>query len=238
MKKITKTTKRNWQCPYCGFLNHLSDNSCKNCGAVRNGDEVEKEVTTNFEETTTTETAEVSDVVISTHKALPTLLVIAAIFIVVLAAAYFAFGGINPGDTKTTIEQYTVVSKTWEYTISIGEYGEVKGITSYIKPPADATNVITKQVMQSNGWYKTEYTYDYFDWKVVRTETITGENDVPTFKEYSVSEGEKIMDTSQVRYIVTVNTSSGKKNISISRNKWVSLAIGKAYSANEFPEVK
>ena len=44
MKKITKTTERNWQCPYCNFLNDLSSNTCKNCGAVRNGNEVEKEI--------------------------------------------------------------------------------------------------------------------------------------------------------------------------------------------------
>ncbi len=235
MKKIVKTTERNWQCPYCGFLNDLSDNSCKNCGAVRNGDEVEKEVTTNFEETTTTETAEVSDIVISAHKTIPTLLKIIIALLAVLTAAYFIIGGVSITREDANIEQYTVVSKTWEYTISIGEYAEVKGITSYIKPPADATNIETKQVMQSNGWYKTEYTYDYFDWKVVRTETITGEDDVPTFKEYSVSEGEKIMETSEVRYMVTVNTSSGKKNISVSKAKWITLIPGKVYSSNELP---
>ena len=234
MKRIIKTTERNWQCPYCGFLNDLSENSCKKCGAVRNGDEVEKEVTTNFEETTTTETVEASDIVISTHKSLRTLLISAIVLVIVLAVVYFAMVNINSGDPTTNIEQYTVVSKTWEYTISIGEYVEVTGITSYVKPPVGATNIETKQVMQSNGWYKTEYTYDYFEWRVVRTETITGENDVPTFKEYTVSDSEKIMETSDVRYMVTVNTSSGKKNLSVSKEKWITLVPGKVYSSKEF----
>ena len=238
MKKIIRTTERNWQCPYCGFLNDLSENTCEKCGAIRNGDEVEKEITTNFEETTTTETGEVPDVVISTHKNVQALLAIIVGLIAVFAAVFIIHAIVTPdsnnGGSSKNAEQYTVLSKEWEYTISIGEMVEETRITSYTEPPKGATNIETRQVQQSNGWYKTEYTYDYADWKTVRTETITGSGEVPNFKEYTLAEGEKLMNTPKVRYTVTVMTASGKKTISVSESKWISIVIGNTYSSSEF----
>lgn len=231
MKKITKTTERNWQCPYCNFLNDLSSNTCKNCGAVRNGDEVEKEITTNFEETTVTETHEVSEPVISTHH---TIGILAGIIIVLIAIVFWVFT-VAPSSTKDSdTTKCTVLSKNWEYTVSIGEYVMQTGITSYTKPPVDATNVTTKQVMQDNGWYKTEYTYDYPSWQIVRTETISGADNTPTFKEYTVSsEDEKIMKTSDVRYSVTVQTYVGTEKLSVTEDKWNSIVVGNVYSLTE-----
>jgi len=236
MKKIIKTTERNWKCPYCGFLNDLSTNTCEKCGAVRNGDEVEKEITTNFEETTTTETPEVSDIVITTHNGLKTILGIIVGLFAVLALVLIVNRVVTPSGSisHNGTEKYTVISKDWEYTLSIGEYVEETRITSYNKPPKGATNIETRQVQQSNGWYKTEYTYDYADWKVVRTETITGSDDIPTFKEYTPAEGENVMATSKVRYTVTVMTASGKKILNVSKDKWITFVIDNEYSSDEF----
>ena len=235
MKKITKTTERNWQCPYCGFLNDLANNTCEKCGAVRNGDEVEKEITTNFEETTTTETAEVSDVIISTRNGFKAIIgIIVAILVVFAITLIVNHVGSPNSRSGSDGEQYTILSRDWEYTINIGEFVEETGITSFTQPPKGATNVTTRQVQQQNGWYKTEYTYDYADWKVVRTETITGSGDLPTYKEYTPKEGEKIMSTLKTRYTVTVMTASGKKVISLPEEKWVSLIVGNTYPSSEF----
>jgi len=229
MKKITKTTERNWQCPYCSFLNDLSSNTCKNCGAVRNGDEVEKEITTNFEETTITETSEASKSVISTHHTVGIFIGIALLLIAILVLVFAAPSSNNSDTTKCTI-----LSKEWEYTVSIGEYVMQTGITSFTKPPADAENVTSKQVMQENGWYKTEYTYDYPSWQIVRTETITGTNNAPTFNEFTVSnENEKIMEISEVRYSVTVQTYVGTEKLSVSEDKWNSIIAGNVYPLTE-----
>ena len=225
MKKIKKTTERNWQCPYCGYLNDLSENTCKQCGAIRNGDEVEKEITT-FEETTI-ESTEDSEPIIKTHISIKVILVIALIGVAVIAMIFA-----KPHTTDK--EQLTVISKQWEYTVSIGEFVEEKGITSYTQPPYDATNVTTRQVQQENGWYKTEYTYDYQNWKVVRMELITGEKDIPTFNEYTPQEGEKVMDTSDANYMVTVQSYSGKKTITVSKDKWIAIVVGNTYSESDF----
>lgn len=231
MKKIIKTTERNWQCPYCNFLNDLSDNTCKKCGAIRNGDEVEKEITTNFEETTITETAEVSEPVISVRH---TFGIVLSIVLVLIGVAVLAFTHSHSNNTNNDTTKCTVISKEWEYTVSIGEYVLQTGITSYTKPPVDATNVTSKQVMQENGWYKTEYTYDYSSWQIVKTEKITGTASAPTFKEYTVSsENEKIMELSEVRYSVTVQTYVGIEKLSITEDKWNSIVIGNVYPLAE-----
>ena len=230
MKKITKTTERNWQCPYCNFLNDLNCNTCKNCGAVRNGDEVEKEITTNFEETTVTETHEVSGPVISNAH---TVSVFVGIAIALIAIVALLFVGINSSGNDTT--KCTVISKSWEYTVSIGEYVMQTGLTSYTKPPADAENVTSKQVMQDNGWYKTEYTYDYPSWQVTRTETITGsENFVNSSGPNIVlNEDEKILETSEIHYSVTVRTYVGEEKLPVSEEKWKSLVVGNVYPLTE-----
>lgn len=232
MKKIIKTTERNWQCPYCGFLNDLSENTCEKCGAVRNGDEVEKEITTNFEETTTTvESAEDSEPILTTRSAPKIILAIVLALAIVFGAAMIA--NIFSKSHTTDTDHFTVISKQWEYTVSIGEYVEDR-VTSYTQPPVGATNITTRQVQQQNGWYKTEYTYDYQDWKIVRTERITGESSIPTFTEYTPQEGEKIMNTSKAQYTVTVQTYNGMKTISVSQDKWTTIIVGNTYSEGDF----
>lgn len=239
MKKIIKTTERNWQCPYCGFLNDLSKNTCEKCSAIRNGNEVEKEITTNFEETTTIETHEGSDIVISTRNSLKVILSLSCAFAIIivlcLIANKFTSTNSSPQNNNLSYENYTVISKDWEYTISIGEFVNVTDIKSTTAPPKGATNIKTHQVQQENGWYKTEYTYDFADWKVTRTETITGSDSIPTFKEYTaLTEDEKIISTSVPRYTVTVNTSSGKQVIRVSESKWITFVKEKTYPASEF----
>lgn len=230
MKKIVKTTERNWQCPYCSFLNDLSENVCKKCGAVRNGDEVEKEITTNFEETTVTETHEASGPVISTHHTISIILGVVLLLVAIVALVI----AIPSSDTGSDTTKCTVISKDWEYTVSIGEYVMQTGITSYTKPPVDATNVTSKQVMQENGWYKTEYTYDYPAWQITRTETITGTGNAPIFNEYTISkESEKVMETSDVHYYVTVQTYLGTEKLPVSENMWTSIVVGNVYPVKE-----
>ena len=230
MKKITKTTERNWQCPYCNFLNDLSSNTCKNCGAVRNGNEVEKEITTNFEETTVTETHEVSEPVISTAH---TISVVFGVVIALIAIAVLIFTSLNSSSNDTT--KCTVINKDWEYTVSIGEYVMQTGLTSYTKPPADAENVTSKQVMQDNGWYKTEYTYDYPSWQVTRTETVTGSENFVNYSEPNIAlnENEKILETSEFRFSVTVRTYVGEEKLPVSEEKWKSIVVGNVYPLTE-----
>lgn len=231
MKKITKTTERQWQCPYCGFLNDLSENTCEKCEAIRNGDEVEKEITTNFEETTI-ESSEDSKTIIINHNSTKYISIIALVLALLFGAFLIANKYYKPNVTDE--DHFTVISKKWEYTISIGEFIEEKGITSYTEPPHEATNITTRQVQQENGWYKTEYTYDYKEWKVVRTERITGKSGIPTFTEYTPKDGEKIMNTSDAIYTITVQTYNGKKNISISEDKWKNIVVGNTYSESDF----
>jgi hypothetical protein len=231
MKKITETTERKWQCPYCGFLNDLSVNTCKKCGAIRNGDEVEKEITTNFEETTIESSEDSNPIIINRSSSKG---ILSIVLLLVLVFGTFLIVNKYHKSNATDKDQFTVISKQWEYIVSIGEFIEEKGITSYTHPPNGATNITTRQVQQENGWYKTEYTYDYQDWKVVRTERIEGEKDIPTFTEYTPKDGEKIMDISDANYTITVQSYTGKKTISISKNKWINIVVGNTYSESDF----
>ncbi len=226
MKRIVKTTENYWQCPYCGYLNDLSEKACKQCGATRSGDEVEKKITTDLKETTI-ESTEDSKPIIENHVSTKIILAI-----VLLAVALIA--GIFAKSHTTDKDQFIVLSKQWEYTISIGKFVEEKGITSYTQPPHGATNITTKQVQQDNGWYKTEYTYDYQDWKVVRTERVTGESDYPTFEEFTPNKDEKVMNTSEVTYMVTIQSINGVKTISVSQDRWISIVVGNTYSESDF----
>ena len=149
MKRITRTTERTWQCPYCGFLNDLQNTTCEKCGVVRNGNEVEKEITTDFTETTTTtEVDQPSDYVITTHASIRTILLIVGALAVIAIIAIFLSNRSTPINFND--ENYAVVSKEWEYTVNIGEFVEEKDITSYTAPPVGAENIRTRQVQQSN----------------------------------------------------------------------------------------
>ena len=234
MKRITRTTERTWQCPYCGFLNDLQNNTCEKCGAVRNGNEVEKEITTDFTETTTTtEVDQPSDYVITTHASIRTILLIVGALAVIAIIAIFLSNRSTPINFND--ENYAVVSKEWEYTVNIGEFVEEKDITSYTAPPVGAENIRTRQVQQSNGWYKTEYIYDYADWKVTKTETITGSKDIPTYKEYIPADDQKVMGYTTARFTVTVMTPTyGRQVFTVSEAKWKTFTVDKTYPASEF----
>ncbi len=235
MKKIIKTTKRNWQCPYCGFLNDLTENTCKKCGAIRNGDEVEKEITTEFEETSTTETSEASDIdTIDFSTAISTAIIGYIVVAIVLISICIGAYRLTVSKEKEIDENYTIVNKEWEYTLSIGKY-VTETRKSATTPPQGATNVEAHQIQQENGWYRTEYTYDYAEWKVTRTETVTGSDAIPTFAEYTeLTEGEKVLSTSLPRYTVTVITPSGKQVIKVTESQWITFVTGKTYPASEF----
>lgn len=233
MKKIIKTTEQNWKCPYCGFLNNLHDYTCQKCGAVRKGDEVVKEITTNYRETTTTmDGDQPSNRSITVNSSRQLFLLFTGALLVIVALVFFFTNKSNPISYNN--ENYTVVAKEWEYTVNIGNFVEEKDLTSYDKPPVGAKNIRAHQVRQPNGWYKTEYIYDYAEWKVVKTETISGGEDIPTYKEYTPAEGEKVMSTSVARYLVTCITPSGKQVFSVSEDKWKSFTIEKTYPSSEF----
>ncbi len=235
MKRITKTTEHTWQCPYCGFLNDLQNTTCEKCGSIRKGDEVVQEITTsytNYEETTTTtEGNQPSNYVIVNYTRI-TLIGIVAALLIIGALTFFFSNRDTPVNYNN--ENYTVVSKEWEYTVNIGEFVEEKDLTSFNKPPVGAENIRTRQVQQSNGWYKTEYMYDYADWKVVKTETISGSKDIPTYKEYNVAEGEKIMSSTTARFSVTCMTPSGRQVFTVLESKWKTFTVDKTYPASEF----
>ena len=210
MKRIIKTTEQKWKCQYCGYLNVLKNTTCEKCSSIRKGDEVVQEITTNYEETTTTtEGDKPSNYIIAVDYTRITIIVIAAALLIIGALAFFFSSKAIPVNDNN--ENYTVVNKEWQYTVSIGEFVEEKDLTSFNKPPFGAKNIRTRQVQQSNGWYKTEYVYDFDDWKVVKTETISGSKDIPTYKEYNVAEGEKIMSRTTARFSVTCMTPSGRQ---------------------------
>ena len=237
MRKITRThkTTQKRKCSFCGALNDLDTTTCNKCGASRTGDEPETDVTTNFEETTTsTETSmEDSNFVISTQNSLRTIIGLAAaiLIVVILIPVALHFTSSDKNTPKQEPTFYTAVSKQWEYKVSIGEYVNETGLKSDIEPPSEATNVEAHQVMQPNGWYKTEYTYDLAGWRTVRTETIKGEDELPTLKEYTPKDGEKIMATSTPQYSVTFKTpSGGEKTVNMSESEWNNIIIGHEYS--------
>ena len=88
MKRITKTTEHTWKCPYCGFLNDLQNTTCEKCGSIRKGDEVVQEITTNYEETTTTtEGNQPSNYVINYTRI--TIIGIAAALLIIAAIVFF-----------------------------------------------------------------------------------------------------------------------------------------------------
>ena len=233
MKKIIKTTEHTWQCPYCGFLNDLQDTTCKKCGSIRKGNEVEQEITTNYEETTTTtEGDQPSNYIITINYTRYVFLGIIGTLLVIAALVFFFSN--KSTSVSFNNENYTVVSKEWEYTVNIGEFVEEKDLTSYNKPPIEAENIRTRQVQQPNGWYKTQYVYDYSDWKVVKTETISGSKDIPTYKEYTPADGEKVMSFTKARYSVTCMTPSGRQVFNVSEDKWKTFTVEKTYPASEF----
>lgn len=146
MKRITKTTEHTWQCPYCGFLNDLQNTTCEKCGSIRKGDEVVQEITTsytNYEETTTTtEGNQPSNYVIVNYTRI-TLIGIVAALLIIGALTFFFSNRDTPVNYNN--ENYTVVSKEWEYTVNIGEFVEEKDLTSFNKPPVGAKNLYKKR---------------------------------------------------------------------------------------------
>ena len=235
MKKIFKKTELSWKCSYCGYLNDLSTNTCEKCGSVRSGEEEEKEITTDFERTTTEiQDNDSQNIIISTRGSHVVYLALCIVILLFFVVAPILYGIIHTKTENSMADTCKVLSKEWSYFVTVFE-PTTSRVSSYIKPPADATNVETKQVMQENGWYKTEYTYDYEDWELVHSKTITGTIDPPTFKEYVKEKSNQEVKISDVNYSITVldNEEHLTMNMDVSQDKWMSIAIGQTYSYDD-----
>ncbi len=236
MKKIFKKTELSWKCSYCGYLNDLSTNTCEKCGSVRSGEEEEKEITTDFERTTTTEIHDNDshDVIITTRGGLGVCIALGIVIVLIFIVAPFLYGITHPKTENSMVDTCKVLSKEWSYYVTVFEPTTSRK-SSYTMPPAGATNIETRQVMQENGWYKTEYTYDYEDWELVQAKTITGSKEPPTFKEYTKEKLNQEIKISDVNYSITVfdNEEHLTMSMDVSQDKWMSIVIGQTYSYDD-----
>lgn len=242
-KRIYSKKTRIWKCDFCNAVNDLDDKSCRSCGASRTGGENEVNILTQYDEIETISTANET---ISNTKNSSAIIVVGIIVCVLLVTGILSYNAVSKSSTGanvtisthsvSTTEDYEVkiVSKEWSYIASFEIETLHTGVTSTIKPPVNATNVVAKQVQNEKGWYNTVYTYDIITTDVVRTEKVTGNgNALPTFKECEAVSSE-VLRCSEVVYCLNVISSEGTDTIVTTKDVWLSVNPEERYALSYF----
>ncbi len=227
-KDIIRKSEKKWKCAYCGFLNDLSQKSCGGCGAVRTGSEETTNILTDYEEVEKISYDDINDDLNEPDKNLPNGWELLGYIVLIVATIQIAVCIYNISTSSKK-----VLSKQWSYTATIADNVTQKNIVSYSKPPEGATNITIQQVMQENGWYRTQYTYDFTKKEIVRFVTVNGSENLPTFKEVTLY-GTEILDScSEVQFTITVEDNKGPVKITTKKDIWVNIQVNESYTLDK-----